>query len=149
METQFFSFLIDKPMFSWHFKATAPFQLSVLKSEFWIALGTERLTTLTFSLIALTTWNSSITVRSTHFRDGAMRLEICFLQITSNAMSGVNNPTLEKGDRENKTHRCLSCERNTTDLRKFGLRTSEYFSKFRKSYSFRIRLGYFSRAGFG
>lgn len=41
----------------------------------------------------LITFASSLTTRSTHFRDGSFRRAICFLAMASKAMSGVNRPT--------------------------------------------------------
>lgn len=48
---------------------------------------------ITLSVQIRTTFESSVTTKSTHFKEGSLRREICFLTIASNAMSGVNNPT--------------------------------------------------------
>lgn len=48
---------------------------------------------LTLSVHNLTTFDNSITTRSTHFNTGSFNWAICFLTIASNAMSGVNRPT--------------------------------------------------------
>lgn len=48
---------------------------------------------LTLSVQIRTTLDNSITTRSTHFRHGSFKRDICFLTIASKAISGVNNPT--------------------------------------------------------
>lgn len=48
----------------------------------------------TLSVQILTTLDSSLTTRSVHFNDGSFNLAICFFTIASNAISGVNKPTL-------------------------------------------------------
>lgn len=48
----------------------------------------------TLSVQILTTLDNSLTTRSVHFNDGSFNLAICFLTIASNAISGVNKPTL-------------------------------------------------------
>lgn len=48
---------------------------------------------LTLSVHILTTFDSSVTTKSTHFNDGSFKRSICFFTIASNAISGVNNPT--------------------------------------------------------
>lgn len=48
---------------------------------------------LTFSVHILTTFDSSCTTKSTHFKEGSLRREICFLTMASKAMSGVKRPT--------------------------------------------------------
>jgi hypothetical protein len=37
---------------------------------------------------------TSVTTKSTHLKAGSISLEICFLTIASNAMSGVKSPFL-------------------------------------------------------
>lgn len=41
-----------------------------------------------------TTLHNSVTTKSTHFKQGSLSREICFLTMASNAMSGVKRPTL-------------------------------------------------------
>lgn len=48
----------------------------------------------TLSVQILTTLDNSLTTRSVHFNDGSFNLAICFFTIASNAISGVNKPTL-------------------------------------------------------
>lgn len=48
---------------------------------------------LAFSVQTRTTLDNSMTTKSTHFKHGSFRREICFLTIASKAISGVNKPT--------------------------------------------------------
>lgn len=52
---------------------------------------------ITFSVHFLIRATSSVTTRSTHFRQGSFSLMTCFFTIASNAMSGVNRPVLWQG----------------------------------------------------
>lgn len=83
-----------------HLCLSPPFHsFPVLRLYSWVVTFYVCLFLFTFSVHFLIRVTSSVTTRSTHFRQGSFSFMTCFFTMASNAKSGVNRPVLWRGVR--------------------------------------------------